>query len=95
MAKRKGPKFTPAMEAALRRAMKTTEVQQKKVKERTLLEKVGRRLKAIFYGKKTKPSKLPLVKKAVKPSLATQRVQRRLRTAGVTEKEIRKLRGKK
>lgn len=66
---------------------------QKKRNEEALIKKVARKLREIYYGPKTYLPKKP--KPTVKSTVRTKDITKSLRSAGLTQKEIDRLRGKK
>lgn len=68
-------------------------VRRKKQREEALIKKVARKLREIYYGPKTY---LPKKRKpTVKPTVRTKDITKSLRSAGLTQEEINRLRGKK
>lgn len=68
---------------------------QKKRNEEALIKKVARKLREIYYGPKTYLPKKPKPKPAEKTTVRTKTITKGLRSAGLTQKEIDRLRGKK
>jgi len=92
--KKKMPKLPANVNKALTDAARALEKKSKKKKEEALVKKVGRALKMVFYGEKYH-SKVMKRKLAGKPTVRTKDVTVGLRSAGLTQKEIDRLRGKK
>ncbi len=65
---------------------------QKKQNEEALTKKVARMLKMIYYGKKYH-AKIVKPKPVVKSTARTKAITKNLRSAGLTQKEINRLRG--
>jgi len=94
MAKRK-TKFTPDMEKALRAAAAAAQKPKvtklgKRYDEEGLFKKVRRRLYELYHGPKAYIRKKPIVTARTKAI-----TKRGLKPAGLTKKEIARLRGKK
>lgn len=95
MAERKiRTKFTPAMEKALRAAAKAQKPKITKVGKpydaEGLLKKVRRRLYELYYGPKAYARKKPITTTRTKAV-----IKKGLKPAGLTKKEIARLRGKR
>lgn len=93
----KKSKFTPKMERTLRAIAKTTKVQKPKITkmgrrydEEGLLKKVRRKLHELYYGPKAYARKKPIT--TVRTRVLTEKG---LKPAGLTKKELARLRGKK
>lgn len=86
------PKLPVNVSKTLTDTARALEKRDKKKKEEALIQKVKRKLQQIYYGKEYY-SKIVKPKSVVKSTVRTKAITRGLKVAGLTQKEINRLRG--